>query len=199
MRGMNACLLILAMIALPAAAPECLFHGAAPEGTATFRLAYPDGVEDWAAVRVGNEWAAGLPDIEAARGRVELYYDTPWSSREPLLELPSRLQFAYEAPAVRRERLRDGWEQAGFTFIETGAGCLPVPREELALAERARDMVAALDAAPAPDPAAGEPMAAPAAAAPAPGWLALWGPHAAVLGVGGLLLLAAVRFLLLAE
>lgn len=189
----------MALLALPAAAPECLFHGAPPEGTATFRIAPPSGPEDWAAVRIGSEWAAAVADIEAARGRVELYYDTPWLPREPQMELPSRVRFSYEAPAMRRDRLRAGWEQAGYTFLEVEAGCLPVLRGELALAERAREMAAALDAPPEADVEASADNSVLAAPESGPGWLRLWGAHAAVVVLGGVLLAAAVRFLLLAD
>lgn len=199
---MNACLCAIALAAAVGAAPECLFHGALPEGTPTFRVAYAGGGEDWAAVRVGSDWAAAVADITGARGRVELYYDTPWNPREPLMELPSRAQFSYEAPAIRRERLRAGWDKAGYTFVEGAAGCLPVPRAELELAERARAMTAALSAQT--DLHDGQASAegaehSPAAPAPGPGWLRLWGPHLLVVAGGGIALAAAIRFLLLAD
>lgn len=196
---MNTIMLLCLLAASPVA--PCIFTGTVPEDTPTFRITGANGEADWAAVRMGDEWATSVAEITAFRGGIRLNFDTPWMPRPEAQEVASRWQFVYETPVVRKERLLQGWESAGYTFVETAQQeCWPVLKTELALAERARAM-----SAPASPAATAESTEIPlppvdGVSTPAkPGFLQQWGMHLGILAMGAVLLAIVGKTLIFAE
>lgn len=196
---MSTLLLVFSLCAV--AVDPCVFTGTAPEGTPTFRITnLASGAEDWAAVRTGDVWAQSVADITAFRGGLRMHFDTPWMPREEAQEAANRWEFVYETPVVRKERLLQGWENAGYTFIDTAQGCWPVLKSELALAERAQTMTAQQSPAalstsedlPPPSPTAERTAASP-------GFLQQWGMHLGILALGAVLLALVGKTLILGE
>ncbi len=194
----------LMMISLAFAANAGLYSGEIPENVPTFKIAFPnDAHEYWGAFLMGNEWVMDRNALESAVKRVDIVFDTPWEPQEHHSALLNKITLEYETPALRKKRLEQGWENAGYVFIEVVENDVkvsrPVLKTELELAERARAMAEAVEHdlhPPEPDNnTAPEPAAAPTKNPP--GFLQVWGGHFALLALGFILLAIIVKYLLI--
>lgn len=180
-----------------------LHSGEVPENAATYRINFPNDATDYyGGILLNEEWVKPGDVLQPVMKRVEVVFDTPWEPQEHVSALLNKIAFSYETPALRTKRLQEGWEKAGYVFIEVmeeGKKCQrPVLKQELELAQRARAMASGLEsqwsakegenAASLPETALPE---------PGPGFVRLWGGHF-LLGAAGLVLIGlAVKFLIL--
>ena len=130
--------------------------------------------------------------------------DEPWKTRLEKKtinrsELKSQVR---ELKGARRKRIEEGFQERGFTLVDTPAQPrLPIPTEQVVLAERARAMALALEETPpGASDAPGQPLTHPPAGppdqtppvepgSPSPG--ARWG-LAALLTLGALVIVGIV-------
>lgn len=129
--------------------------------------------------------------------RVEILLDTPWkqATREYVRDSQIDYQFPEDAEQRAKRRVeqaaKDGYAPVGDTWVNA---------VEARLAERARAMIAEVRAEAPNTPASGqeprvaEPVATAVASPAAPGLLAQWGFHAAIVLVTGTLVALVVKF-----
>jgi hypothetical protein len=140
-------------------------------------------------------------DFESSKGVYRLTLDTPWAPGEKYFADAQIKDFVAERSETREKRIQAGWEKQGFLLIQGQ----PVPKREVELAQRARQMAGIEDGKehalpPPPENVSTEPDPSEATAEPAAGGvLARWGVHAAVLVVGAVLLAAVARAMIFAR
>lgn len=161
------------------------FGADAPETRATAIVKLPDGTTaavfwDDRQKQVGKDWI-----------RVE--YDEPWLS-QPRYWKGRESDVSVERTERqndREKRIRAGWEQVGFVEVNGRR----VPKTEAELAQKAKEMAGLNqeNPTPAPPPAAEAPAHNVTAPPRAPGFVALWGAHIAVLACAAILLAVALK------
>ena len=167
------------LIAFAALLAQTPFYGDIPQDVPTFILEFADGSTDHGALWLQDDWNREESVSSAAGQRPTIIYDTPWNPRtDRMLRLP---EFTLEPPALRKSRLEREWDAAGYGPADTPDGVKYYPKEEIELAERARDMAAKL--AESNDDSGS--AAAPAAVQRQGGFLDEWGLHAvaAIIGI----------------
>jgi len=177
------------VISILAAQGNAFLYGAVPENAATFKLRFQnDENEYFGGIRRGNDWINDPQDLEAGLRRIEVVFDTPWNPQPSFPTVLSRLrEYAYEPPALRRKRLEQGWDAAGYVFMDTPEGRRPILRQEIELARRARDMAASVETRLRPQPmeiAPNETPELPGVTAVNPGWMRQWGGHITMALIG---------------
>jgi len=190
-------LAIAITLATLAQADEALF-GNIPSNVPTFRLTLQGEDYGVVALVVGGEYWMERGTDYPTGVRPNFVFDAPWAllppQQAPLIR--SNYTLTLETPAQRRERLKNGWEEAGFTFVDTPKGQRAVQKSDIALAEKARASAAEVAARSNPenlDLAISRAVSedTPLAAAPVvPAWRA-WVGHV-IVGLVGLLLAAAI-------
>jgi hypothetical protein len=180
---------------LAAAVPE-----APPAEAKTFRITIEDTDNlVCGAIRAGGKWVDDYNRLDESVMRVEIVPDTPWAPQEPFREFRNRIRVHYETEARRRKRHEEGWEEAGYTFIDTENGRMPLLQEELELAERARELELerreTLHRQPPPPGKNPESAAEIPENTAAPGFLQLWGGQIAA-GASGIVLAGLALWLL---
>ncbi len=196
-------MIALILASLIPAQSDGLWAGEVPETAATYRVNFPNDPADYyAGILVDDAWVKPGTTLPTGVKRVEIVFDTPWEPREHLFLLINKVTLDYETPALRKKRLHEGWDSAGYVFVEVTENGKqvrrPVLKQELDLAQRARAMASAVETQWTPKDGA-PPPAAPAEAVAGetrPGFLSLWGGHL-LLGGAGLLVLAAVLKLMI--
>lgn len=114
------------------------FFGAIPENVPTYRLSTESGATVSAGLWSAGAWYTDAPEaLPAGRAGVQYFPDTPWDGRTELQRLSRTAELTPEAPPMRRKRLEDGWTAAGFTFVSTAAGQIPVRKVDIELAKQA--------------------------------------------------------------
>jgi len=184
------------LLVLMCAAPQGkVFWGAVPREVPTYNVTLPDGQIWRAGIRKDGKWVPDIGELELGGAWLELVADLPWQDPQP-----TRKEHGYKlkdwarvTTALRRDRLEEGWGEAGYTFVETANGPWPVQKTELEYARRAKELAMTLEAAPeaAADPqqsAGGEGVENPE-----PAWVQQWAGHAVVLAVGLALLAVVLR------
>lgn len=175
--------IIAATVLVPGQTPDP-FYGSVPKNVQTFRVIERGESRGYAALELDGRWISEISEITPAK-RPRIVFDTPWAPNTETARY-GRMKYEPTADALRVERLRQGWKEAGYEFIalENGAE-IPVLSEDLARAERAREMELASrprelsSATAAPEEVE---------ATPKPGFLSLWGPHIVTAAIGLLLL-----------
>jgi len=140
---------------------------------------YPVGI------KINNEWLRDRAGPASNVKQIEVVYDTPWHPQPSEKILYSRIErLTYEALALRRARLARGWENAGYTFVDTPQGRIPVLKRELELARIAQEMANKVDRELYPP----EEVVEEAAPASDPGGASrivrAWWPHVVILVIG---------------
>lgn len=107
----------------------------------TFRIGLSDGGVVagglWRGGANGSWWVEGVESLPAGYAGVQFFPDTPWDGSAQLGKLSRGDELTPEAGPVRRKRLEEGWVAAGFVFVETGAGSVPVRKVDIDLAKLA--------------------------------------------------------------
>lgn len=168
---------------------DAVFYGAVPETAATFKIRFQNDENEYVGgVRMDNEWVRDPERLGAGLRRIEVVIDTPWNPQPSYQTVLNRLrECIYEPSALRRRRLEQGWDAAGYTFIDTAEGRRPVQQKEIALAGRAREMAAAIEKRAQPQSGTiseDDTDDAPGVTAAPPGWAWQWGGHLLVLLFG---------------
>ncbi len=171
------------------------FFGAVPENAATFKLRFQNDESEYVGgIRRGNDWVNDPQDLESGLRRIEVVFDTPWNPQPSFPTVLSRVrEYTYEPPALRRKRLEQGWDAAGYVFMDTPDGRRPILRQEIELARRARDMAASVEARLRPQPVEITPDETPhlpGLSPGSPGWMRQWGGHITMALIG--IVLAAI-------
>lgn len=130
------------MLSLAASTGSHLFGtppNGVPEDADTYLVTMQDSEPFHAGVEVFEDgkwrWAEGRsPDFGKAV-QVRLYPDTPWAPVPPKDTWVSRISLDRERESQRRERLRQGWLDAGYQFV--GEGKIPILSTEIAKIEEA--------------------------------------------------------------
>jgi len=181
----------LPLLLLPLlASAQGLFSGAVPEAIPTWTVVY-EGNSYNAALKRDGAWIESR-DVELQPGeRVLIVLDEPWNEERSVATLARNLEsVTLENQALRAERLKTGWERAGYELVRNQDGSMqPVIRGSHALAERARYMSSEVMADL--HPPADLEVALPTTNSQASGFLQRWGLQVLV-GVVGLLLFVAV-------
>jgi hypothetical protein len=84
---------------------------------------------------------------------VRIYLDEPWKSESQRTTTINKREIAsqvVETRDARLQRLKEGWEQRGYTLVRTGNGWVRVEKAQADLAARAAEMAAAANSPPAP-------------------------------------------------
>jgi len=132
-----ACLALILCCAARADAGAALFVGI-PEGVPTFRLTTDTGVTLPVALWSSNDWWTGaLEELPAGRAGVQYVVDTPWDTSVQPDRVRREYELTPETAPMRRKRLEDGWVAAGYTFVATAAGQVPVRKVDIDLAQKA--------------------------------------------------------------
>ena len=134
--------------------------------------------------------------------RKDVYWverDTPWEPKSETIKSSEVKDVVSERPRDRQRRLRQGWTDAGYTDVNGRY----YRTEEVALANRAREMAGVLEhpepPPPPDDPPKAETTPPPLDAAPEgepPGFVRQWWLHAALV-VGAVVLIGIVAKALL--
>jgi hypothetical protein len=174
--------MITSIFMVLAALSQVPFYGEIPENVPTFKMTFADGTVAYGALAVDGQWyeqdVVSLPPGKTPT----LVFDTPWA---PQQDRPLRQpEFVAETRSLRKQRLTEDWKAAGYSPVQTKQGEFYAPKEEIALAERAREMEAAVAQAANVFVAPSDISAPPTTPTQQPGLLQRWGMHAAVLGVG---------------
>ena len=172
------------------------FFGAIPKDVPTFQIIEKGERKGYGALQLDGVWVHDLAALTPAK-RPLIVYDTPWA---PATEVARYGRFVYEpsAEALRMDRLKAGWRRAGYVFVDTPQGEIPVLETDLALAERARAMAQAQQlesndgATAGVNPSADEGVAQP-------GFLTLWGGHLAVVAIALLLLIVVAKTMIFSD
>lgn len=133
------------VIALCGAASQSdvVFSGPVPRDVPTYEVILSGSDPFHAGIRIGGQWVTDRNQEIRPHQRVEFVPDTPYYMHAPIETSMRNVTLNYEAPAMRRARLERQWEELGYAFIETEAGWRPVKREDIELAERARQLAVA--------------------------------------------------------
>jgi hypothetical protein len=178
-------------------ASDASFYGDIPKDVPTFRV-YDRGTPiGFGAILIDQNtfWRETSVQLPPGR-RPSIVWDTPWAPGT-LDRAPSGATYEYESPIRRKSRLERGWAEAGYEFIQTASGSIPVLKREREYAARSRTMAAALESQ---DMAQAETATVEdLAMRPQPSFLALWGGHIAVFVIGGALLVLVVKIMILDE
>lgn len=122
---------------------DALFSGPVPREAPTFEVVISGQTPFHAGIRIGGQWVTDRSmDIKPTQ-TIECVPDIPLYSYQPVEILKRHVTLNYEAPAMRRARLERQWEELGYTIIETAAGWRPVKKDDILLAERARQLASA--------------------------------------------------------
>lgn len=118
-----------------------------PDDVPTFIMRLSNDRTDYpVGIRINNDWFRDRAGPAGDVKQIEVVYDTPWHPQEPKKVLFSKVErLAYETLALRRARLAKGWENAGYTFVDTAQGRAPVLESELKLARKAQEMADEVD------------------------------------------------------
>ncbi len=189
---------MLAYVALVAAAALSEdFFGDIPEDVPTFTVTLGrSGGTVKAALSTSGGYVSDPNDVPTAKEYYWVEPDTPWEASKKRKVHLGAADVRYEAPIARRERLKKGWQAAGFQFVKTPSGDRPIHSKEIAAAKRARDMAADIEAKYAQAPELGASTAQPAGANK-PGRARQWGWHIVVVVVGLALLAAVLKAMVL--
>lgn len=136
---------------------------------------------------------------EIGEQQVRITVDAPWASGEVISTLRSKVREVHpELKHRRHERRVAQAKEAGFTYVKTAAGAFFVPDQTKHLADRSREMAAAIAPvdAPADETGAAAFAAVPHAPAAPPSRLSLYGWHALILLAAAVLLALVARTLL---
>lgn len=177
------------LISIMTAQGNAVLYGPVPENAATFKLRFQNDENEYVGgIRRGTDWVSDPQDLEKGLRRIEVVFDTPWNPQPPFSTVWSRVrEYAYEPPALRRKRLEQGWDAAGYVFIDTPEGRRPILRQEMELARRARDMAAAIESRLQPQPVEITPNKTPeksGGTAVNPRWMRQWGGHITMALIG---------------
>ena len=202
-RALGACLLALLLGGVAFAQSGAAFYGPIGEGVPTFLLTTDGGTTVPAGLWSGGEWWTGTVEaLPAGRTGVQYFVDAPWDTSIQAERISRTAELSPEPATARRKRLETGWTEAGFTFVATAAGKVPVRAVDIDLAKQAAaqaDKVAQLSA---PEnlriiaDGGAEVVAPDAGAAAAPAWQGYIG-HAITIVVTLLLGAVIVKVLLL--
>jgi len=140
-------------------------------------------------------------DFESSQGVYRLTLDTPWAPGEKYFADAQIREFVPERLDQRQKRIKEGWDKQGYVLVEDR----PIPKREMELAQRARQMagVEVTDKRALPPPIENAlPESSPSesdAEPPSNGIVARWGLHAAILILGAVLLAVVMRTMILAR
>lgn len=140
-------------------------------------------------------------DFESSQGVYRLTLDTPWAPGEKYFADAQIKEFVPERLDQRQKRLQEGWDKQGYVLFEGR----PIPKREMELAQRARQMAGIEDgnkrALPPPtENALPEPAPLDSSIEPRPsGIFARWGLHAAIVIMSALLLAVVARKMIFAR
>lgn len=189
----TACILLLSLGAWSPA-----FYGRVPAETPTYRITFPDGAPGEVAFFTRTDFVA-YEDFSDTALNANCILDRPWDATAaqgpPLTLIRQNITPRAEPKQQREIRLKRGWTDAGYIFVDTPAGDHPVLEKEQKLAQRAAAMAETVEAE-----LAAKNAVQPARAPTAPetlGFWKLWGPHLAILVVGLSLTTLVVKSLVL--
>ncbi len=118
------------------------FFGTVPEREVTFEITLADQRVMHGAIRLNGVFIHDLQSLPAGAW-IEIVEDTPWTGGGVHKEFLNKIRVVRETRLKRRSRLEEGWESAGYVFIEMPeGGPTPIKATEVAYAERARTMEA---------------------------------------------------------
>ncbi len=119
---MNSLIIILGILLSAPTAHN--FFGEIPEDIPTFKIKFQrDQTEHFGALRVQEGWIRDTSPTDLKTKAVDIVIDTPWVQPQPQRrELGQKIDISYEAPALRKKRLEEGWKKAGFAIIDTPQG-----------------------------------------------------------------------------
>lgn len=122
--GCSMSYLFLSIIILSSNFGAYNFYGEVPENVPTFLIKIQrEQSEFYAGIIIQNQWLNDASVPELKNKMVEVVADTPWET--PQLhrrEAGHRLEISYEAPALRKKRLEEGWKKAGYVILDTPNG-----------------------------------------------------------------------------
>ncbi|MBI2426006.1 MAG: hypothetical protein HYV27_24490 [Candidatus Hydrogenedentes bacterium] len=172
------------------------FYGDLVEKTQTFTLQSRRGNSEPVFGALWHDGAFVSAVDDTAPGKKYMFVlDEPWNAPARSEIRPADFEISPESTGVRMQRLKQGWDSAGYELLDIDGQKLPVHEEDKTAADRARALVESrraeaqtafqeLDSrippSPAPQPAS-------------PGFSVLWGGHAGV-AIAGLLAMAAVWY-----
>ncbi len=156
----------------------------------------------------GETLHAFVEESEWRKPWLTVVLDAPWNPPEERRIRQSDIaEDRYrENEHVRQKRIDEGWKQRGGVEAETDQGLVWVHREAWELAGRARALAEVSNSTSASEDEAWEGVTAVVNEAPsaletpqaeAPGFLALWGSHLAIIAVAAVLVAFVVRMLVL--
>jgi hypothetical protein len=116
------------------------FYGAVPEDVPTYVITLPEGDQVHAGLRMRDTWVTDRAPVFDSGLRPTIVEDTPWNPKQEYQAPFRKVTYGYETATFRKERLTAGWEKAGYVFVKTAAGEVPVLEQELELAKRAQEM-----------------------------------------------------------
>lgn len=190
-------IMLLLMGLAQASAGDAAFYGAIPKDVPTFKVYDRGSPLGYGALLVDQNtfWRETTVQLPPGR-RPSIVWDTPWAP-STLDRAPSGATYEYESAILRKTRLEREWAKAGYEFIQTPSGTIPVLRREREYAARAREMAAAqeTDAMTEVTSVTVEDLAV----RPKPSFLALWGGHLAVFVVGVFLIIVVVKTMILGD
>lgn len=113
------------------------FYGAVPKDVPTYTVTLPTGEQIRAGLRLRDAWVTDSAPTFDSGLRPTLVYDTPWFPRPEETAPIRKVQYTRVTQSIREAELKKGWKDAGYIFVETAAGEVPVLEAERDLAKRA--------------------------------------------------------------
>lgn len=166
------------------------FYGQIPKNVPTFSIEVGNAEQQFVAFRSKEAWVNHRDELADWQGpqNIEIVVDSPWLPQPAGTVILSRTRYNPETSIRRKQRLEQGWKEAGYEFY----GGVPVRKEELDYAKRAAEASRRLEASLTPPEETGSSDETVGSEQPAaPGLLQRRGAQAAII-LAGLGLIAAV-------